>query len=116
MRVIVTGSCYWTDYDSVESALYEAWSEAWASDGRVLVIRGNAPGVDQMASAAVRVMEPLGFEEVVYTGPGYAERMVGDGADICLSFIKLGQGNNLGTVTTMALAARARIPIFQTTG
>lgn len=48
MRILITGSRYWSDYDAVKNAIME-----FASDGDT-IIHGCAPGADTIAGQVAK--------------------------------------------------------------
>ncbi|WP_199572696.1 DUF2493 domain-containing protein [Streptomyces murinus] len=112
-RVLVTGSRDWQDTDTICTALDEALDHA---PDRLLVIHGGCPtGADHIAGRwATAAMVPF----IVYpanweqhgraAGPIRNMRMVEDGADLCLAFIKNG---SRGASHTARLADAAGITV-----
>jgi len=111
MRVLVTGSRSWTDYDTIEAAL---GSIIAATDSRIVVVHGGARGADSLAEQAAR---NLGLDTEVHPpnwtlgrGAGYIRNaeMVKAGADVALAFIV---DDSRGASHCAGLAKRAGIPV-----
>jgi hypothetical protein len=121
MRVLLTGSRTWEDWEALETALDDI---AWAHDETV-VVHGACPrGADAMA--AVWCKERAGWLDkagrILIEEPHPADwkrygrragfvrnvQMVGLGADVCLAFIRDG---SRGASMTADLAEKAGIPV-----
>ena len=117
MRVLVTGSRDWDDYDAVEKALFNI-EEDWTTLP-TLVSGGCPTGADRMAEG---IASNLRWDLEVYPADweAYGRRagfvrnaeMVKLGADVCLAFIK---GNSRGATMTADLAEKAGIPVIRFT-
>lgn len=118
-RVLVTGSRYWPNPQTVHNALDDAYLNATSRP--FIVVHGDCrTGADRYAhlwavaaAATCNVIEepypadwngPLGKA----AGPERNRQMVDDGADLCLAFLL---PNSIGTRHTMRLAETAGIPV-----
>jgi len=111
MRVLITGSRSWTDYETIKTAFEEL------GNGHTLV-SGNCPqGADFLCEKAA---EELGWEIELYPADwnqhgkkaGFIRNseMVERGADVCLGFV---HNNSKGASMTVRLAKKAGIETFE---
>jgi hypothetical protein len=114
-RVIVTGSRDWTDTDAIHRALGELYARTPAHQDFVLVHGGCPTGADAIAhtwaeptSATIDIFIADWANHGKAAGPRRNARMVAEGADLCLAFIKNG---SRGASHTARLAERAGIPV-----
>lgn len=120
MRILVTGSRDWEDWQELSFQLFKYASSTYEY---VTVVHGHCPtGADAMADYVGA--ELLGFMEITGVGverhpadwdqygksAGFRRNaeMVNLGADICLAFIKNG---SKGATMTADLAEKAGIPV-----
>lgn len=125
MRILVTGSRDWIEWETVWNALYEESQKAPAN-GTVTVVHGDCPtGADRMARGwcadmahhfetfwrGVSIVEerhPADWKRYGKSaGPRRNREMVNLGADLCLAFIR---NNSPGASKTAEWAERAGIP------
>ncbi|MFJ3839432.1 DUF2493 domain-containing protein [Streptomyces sp. NPDC090054] len=114
-RILVTGSRDWTDIDTIRRHLDETYALAPA-DREVVLVHGGCPtGADAIAhtwggrtgvTIDVFIADWAGSGKAA--GPLRNARMVAEGADVCLAFIRNG---SRGASHTVALARRAGIPV-----
>ena len=114
MRILITGSRTWTDKVAIADAIRQAWID-FGKPYRVTVVHGGARGADYIAGVFAKRMH---FHVEVYEADwenfgkaaGYIrnEKMVKDGADICLAFIK---DESKGATMCAGLAEKAGIPV-----
>lgn len=114
-RVIVTGSRSWVDSDTIREALDEVYCRIPADQDFVLVHGGCPTGADAIAhawaeptSATIDIFIADWANHGRAAGPRRNARMVAEGADLCLAFIKNG---SRGASHTVRLAERAGIPV-----
>ena len=114
MRILITGSRNFTDYEKIKSAIVQAVADASSEDAsNVCIVHGGARGADYLAG---EVAKELGFEVEVFkanwkmfgkkAGPIRNEKMVDSGADVCLAFPL---GKSFGTWNCLKLARKAGI-------
>lgn len=117
LRILVTGSRYWTDRYTVEVAIRKAYLERGndCQPHEVTVVHGNASGADECAKVSARVMgfhtepHPADWEKHgKAAGPIRNAAMTELGADVCLAFPL---GESRGTRNCMALAEKAGIRV-----
>lgn len=111
MRILITGSRYWTDY----GAIYDAIRNETRGNRHVTIIHGGASGADHLAGL---VAQNLGLKSEEYpaqwqfhgksAGPIRNQEMVDDGADICLAFPT---AKSIGTWDCVRRAKAAGIPV-----
>lgn len=111
MRILITGSRYWTDYSAVEAAILSYIQHLRPE--AVTIVHGGAPGADTCASQVAR---KYGLREEVHpaewekhgkaAGPIRNRYMVSLGADVCLAFPL---GRSLATRGCMDMAECAGI-------
>lgn len=126
MRVLVTGSRKWKDRDFVFAALnvvYDCWFES-GRGGELIVVEGEAPGLDLMARWWARVMHEndarVDYEphpahwDLLGKAAGHIrnKEMVDLGATLCLAFPT---PESIGTLDCMDQARAAGIPTFDMT-
>lgn len=115
-RLLITGSRDWTDRDTIDHALAEAWIE-WGRPEDAVLVHGacHLGGADIIAEEIWRSrflpyeghpakMGPDGH----VLGPERNARMVALGADLCLAFVLPG---SRGTRNCIRLAREAGIPV-----
>lgn len=110
MRVLVTGSRTWTDWQLLEAALSNLRIEL----GGFTLVHGDARGVDRRAAAFVRDELALPVEHHPADWERYGKRagfvrnaeMVASGIDLCVAFI---QDGSRGASMCAALAEKAGI-------
>ena len=111
MRILVTGSRDWADWNLLNDTLNE-----YANEQNIVIVHGDCPtGADAMAQRwvdyqGVRVERyPADWDKHGKSaGPIRNQQMVDLGADICLAF-PLPQSR--GTVHCMNAARKAGIPV-----
>ena len=110
MRILITGSRHYSDYDTIKNALMFALE----LPSEITVIHGGASGADQLARRAAK---ELSFIEEVHpadwslgkkAGPLRNQEMVDLGADICLAFPL---ADSRGTYDCINRAKLADIPV-----
>ena len=116
MRVLITGSRYFTDYGIVSAAL----RAEWVRGEPMTVIHGCAQGADQLAHQIADENWHLGIHPEPHPAKwrrdgkaaGFIrnQEMISSGADVCLAFFKEGAGNR-GTADCAGRAAKAGIPV-----
>jgi len=139
VRVIVTGSRDWTDYEAVFTALNRFYQEAWDRalgdddpDFRLIVVQGGAAGADAAARVWVDFTRAQGYPveqetwEANWTpygrvaGPRRNKAMVEAGATEVLAFLnrckdpscnRRGVHGSHGAANCVMLAKRAGIPV-----
>jgi YspA, cpYpsA-related SLOG family len=113
MRVLVTGSRDWWDWEAVFGTLADLARE---HHGQVVVVHGAAhSGADHFADMAARSLgltpEPHPADWATHNrraGPIRNAEMVALGADLCLAFIRNG---SRGATHCAGLAEKAGIPV-----
>ena len=118
MRILVTGSREWTDWEVLHEVL-EAWTRGADS---VTIVHGGAPGADRLAGDYARA---AGWAEEVHpadwaqygkpAGMIRNKAMVDVGADVCIAFFKASAGNR-GTRGCAKMAEEAGIPVRRIEG
>lgn len=110
MRVLVTGSKFWTDWRTLMAAL----SLVWEPDA-VLVTGACPEGAEDLAARCWAhwggQVERWGFDWDKPSGcvvPGRQGRMIAAGADVCLGFADMG---GPWALTTMTRAAK--VPTYE---
>lgn len=97
MRILITGSRYYSDSEAVETAILNAVADFYpdqpvVDNGAVTIVHGAAPGADSLAA---NLCSELGFNEEAHpadwsmgkkAGPLRNQSMVDLGADVCLAF------------------------------
>jgi hypothetical protein len=113
MRILITGSRDWTDYNAIRDAIWAAalgirWEDC-------TLIHGNARGADTMAAEIAGILKmnvethPARWD--IYgrgAGPIRNQEMVDSGAGICLAFIMPG---SVGTSDCVKRAEKAGIEV-----
>jgi len=109
MRILVTGSRDWDDWETLDTALTSV-----VDGGEIAIVHGGARGADQMAGAWAR---KYGLTEEVFPAQwsthgrraGFVRNteMVATMPDVCLAFIRNG---SRGASMTADLAEKAGIP------
>jgi hypothetical protein len=116
VRILVTGSREWTDWQLTSKALLDATLGVdWR---KVTLVHGDCPsGLDRMADQLARSMgmtpepHPADWDRHGRAaGPIRNQEMVDLGADICLAFFHPA-AENRGTSDCAARAKRAGIPV-----
>lgn len=115
MRMIVTGSRYWSDVTAVAQAMAEHVDVSSPPSQSTLVV-GDATGADEIAA---KIADQWGMTVERHfanwerygkvAGPRRNWEMVDSGADVCLAFP---MGESLGTRGCMEMARIAGIPVF----
>lgn len=113
--MLVTGSRYWVDRASIESAMLAQWDEN--GRGPMLLIHGGAEGADKLAQS---VALQLGWEIDAFpadwkrfgrvAGPIRNSVMVVQDPDVCLGFPLM---NSRGTYDCMTKAYWAGVPVLR---
>lgn len=114
-RILVTGSRTWDDESAVWLALAQAVCGVPA-DREIVIVHGGCPtGADAIAhawgskfGATIDIFIADWANQGKAAGPRRNARMVAEGADIALAFIRNG---SRGASHTVALARRAGIPV-----
>jgi hypothetical protein len=115
MRILVTGSRRWTDYNIIRDAIWAAalgirWEDC-------TLIHGNARGADIMAAEIAEILNmniethPARWD--IYgraAGPIRNQEMVDSGAGICLAFLMPG---SVGTSDCVKRAKKAGIMVME---
>lgn len=121
-RVLVTGSRDWVDH-AILRVLNDTLADANRTGRLMTVVHGGCPtGADAFADVWARTLEitrrvhmaewrPAGIYNP-QAGLARNERMVAEGADLCLAFIRNG---SRGATHCADLARRAGIPIVRFT-
>ena len=116
-RILVTGSRYWTDVDTIGRALF-AWCRILSADGSDVVLVHGACHLGGADIIARDIWLGKGFTDEPHPaerrdgrllGPERNQRMVDLGADVCLAFPLPG---SRGTRDCMKRAEKARIPVY----
>lgn len=117
-RILVTGSRDWADADTIQTALYNAWTELFEEGGRkIVLVQGECEygGADKIAADIWRTwgLPVEGHpaergEDGRILGPERNAKMVNLGADVCLAFPL---PSSRGTRNCMRLAREAGIPV-----
>jgi hypothetical protein len=95
MRVLVTGSRDWQDYQRVGSELYHMWAQSGKHVSEMTLVHGACPtGADYWASQYATLwgwnVEPHPADWDAYgkaAGPRRNCEMTDSGVDLCLAFI-----------------------------
>jgi YspA, cpYpsA-related SLOG family len=117
MRILISGSRYWTDAHTISEAIGRAIA---GFDGPVTIVHGGARGADQLAAAVATTFGPHVTCErwaADWDRHGKAagvirnQEMVDAGADVLLAFpLHLSAGPSIGTRDCIRRAAKAGIP------
>jgi YspA, cpYpsA-related SLOG family len=129
MRILVTGSRHWSDYERVSFGLATAIETLMAKfpeDKTITLIHGAAPGADSLADNFMfrsrKFLAQKGYTVVIdphpadwdkhgkAAGPIRNQEMVDLGADICVAFVA---PDSRGTVDCMKRARAAGIEILE---
>ncbi len=112
MRILITGSRDWEDWEAVDTAIQNVIGNQW---GPHTVVHGTARGADSIADYWARYRgltpEPHPADWNRYgKRAGFVRNaeMVNLGADVCLAFIRNG---SRGASMTAELAEKAGIPV-----
>lgn len=115
MRILVTGSREFVNYDLMKETIQGILNEFSLDPADCLLVHGGAPGADRIAG---HVAEDLGIAVEPHpanwkkygksAGPKRNKEMVDLGADICLAFP---QENSIGTIDCMKKAEAAGIEV-----
>lgn len=114
MRVLVTGSRYWANYDVIRDALCESTE----GHSQVTVVHGAAHGADTLAGVAARELgfnveeHPAEWSRGSHAGKARNVEMVQAGADWCLAFFLIG-AENRGTRHCSLEARWSGIPVAE---
>jgi hypothetical protein len=118
-RILVTGSRDWDDWRTITTALIQARRDYSLGEIIPTVVHGKARGADFLAAQAAR---KLGWHVEDHpadwsahrkaAGPLRNAKMVSDGADVCLAFIRNG---SRGATHCADLAEKAAIPVCRFT-
>lgn len=113
IRILITGSRDWSDFEAVKRAINDATADFQPWD--IVIIHGNCPtGADKIADEYGKQQGfsiesyPADWSKGRKAGPLRNQQMVDRGADICLAFP---QGKSYGTRGCMKMAERAGIPV-----
>lgn len=112
MRILVTGSRYWTDAELIGNVL--AWFDQLKGGEEMVLVHGAARGADRIAAEIARdlgwTVEPHPADWGKYgvsAGPARNAKMVALGAEVCLAFV---MPNSVGTWDCVRRAEDAAIP------
>lgn len=115
MRILITGSREWSDWDVIEAAIIKAARDAGATPRSTVIVHGNARGADRIAAGIARTYgcaveeHPANWDQYgKAAGHRRNVKMVNLGADICLAFPL---GASPGTWGCVRLAKAAGIPV-----
>ncbi len=118
LKVLVTGSREFTDYNLVYETLDALWLTKPATG--MIVIHGNARGADKIADiwavarkdvSVVRV--PADWEnDANGAGPIRNRRMLELGPDLVVAFLKK-SAKNVGTKNMIGFAEHAGVPVYK---
>ncbi|QDH91816.1 hypothetical protein SEA_PHRAPPUCCINO_141 [Mycobacterium phage Phrappuccino] len=124
-RVLITGSREWHDEGTLYGALQTQWTIAQGAGKSLMVIHGAARGADTLASEWAASVGLPGIFQMAYpaewerygqrAGFERNQKMVDDGADVCLAFVIKSPGKSKGTRDCMRRAKKAGIPIIEHT-
>lgn len=113
MRILITGSRYFTNTSMIRQALKEAIGDTPCKD--VVVVHGAAKGADSDSGRIARELgarveeHPADWSQGRSAGPARNRKMVSLGADVCLAFLTKG-AKNAGTLSCVRYAKEAGIP------
>lgn len=114
MRILVTGSRDWDDWETLSQAIIDAWRSAGCPPW-VTVIQGGARGADFMAEQLARkVCWKVETYPANWNGFGRGagmirnREMIATGADVCLAFIR---NQSRGATHCANEAEKAGIPV-----
>lgn len=129
MRILVTGSRYWSDYDTFVRGLtvaIETLADENPDDKNIVVVHGGAPGADVMSERYVAQVQNFlsGKGYTIRTevhpaewdkygkaaGPIRNQKMVDLGADLVVAFFRKG-AQSRGTANCVAAAERAGLRV-----
>lgn len=114
MRVIVTGSRTWTDYETILKTL-------GALPSGTTIVHGGCPkGADWLADdAAFELGLPVNVYDADWNkggrsaGPRRNQQMVDDGADLCIAFRQPGRSNGTDDCIRRAKAAGIEVRVIE---
>lgn len=117
MRILVTGSRYFDDYNVLHAAIFSTLSDFGVLSTEAVIIQGGARGADKLAREFCASQEvgcvtfPADWAKYGrVAGFTRNQEMVDSGADICLAFFKVGE-KNAGTLDCVQRALLAGIPV-----
>ena len=115
LRILVTGSRDWADYERVRVAIGAAAFEYGTAASDVVVVHGGARGADRCAADAAAELGVRAEPHVAdwkrhgrRAGPYRNQQMVDAGAAVCLAFP---MGVSVGTRDCVRRAELAGIPV-----
>jgi hypothetical protein len=115
-RILVTGSCKFTSYRMVSTAMLEAVADA-PPGAEIVIVTGNATGADTLAQrVAIHMLWRRETHQARWNwygkraGPVNNQEMVDAGAAVCLAFFREGASNR-GTTDCAECADEAGIPV-----
>ena len=121
MRILVTGSRYWTDQVLLRNTLAEVTKNTPPAE-RVILVHGDAwRGADFMAGEYARDRgwkeepHPAEWNNGRAAGMMRNKEMVDLGADVCVAFFRMDVANK-GTTNCSNLAKKAGIPVLRVEG
>lgn len=131
MRILVTGSRYWDDYDTFTRALtvaIETLADELPDDKNIVIVHGAAPGADSMSERYVAHVQNFlsGKGYTIRTeqhpaewdkygkgaGPIRNKQMVDLGADLVVAFFRRG-AQSRGTANCVQQAEKAGLRVLK---
>lgn len=129
MKILVTGSRHWKDYDTISRGLtvaIETLIAKFPEDKNIVLIHGAAPGADSLAAKfmtnATKFLASKGYHVTIdahpadwdkyrnAAGPIRNREMVELKPDICVAFVA---PDSKGTVGCMKMCTEAGIEILE---